>query len=95
MSGEISRYGSPEVEARFDQQMRQHRHNGNLGVVTRARNFLKGISEDSLTDLAKDELHRARTALSNLEEDIYCYRKDLDGSIATIKHKKPHDETVF
>jgi len=79
--------GETKEDALFFDKMHRHRHNANLGTIGKARGFLKGMSESSMTMEQRAILSRIRYDLDRLDGLVRSQRLERNGNIAYIKHR--------
>jgi len=78
-----------------EQKMHVHRHNGLCGRIISIRRQLNILSRcSSLTNNARDQILEALTHIQAAEHDVWCNRKELDGSVTLVKHKSKPDQDV-
>lgn len=91
LSGELQ--ARREKDRAWEQRMLQHRHNSILGSIVLARQTLAKLpDEPSLSnkavELARKIYELIHQDLKELEDEVYTYRRNIDGKVTKISHEQ-------
>lgn len=95
LSGELQarREAKEKKDRAWEQRMLQHRHNSILGSIVLARQTLAKLpDEPSLSnkavELARKIYELVHQDLKELEDEVYTYRRNIDGKVTKISHEQ-------